>query len=109
MPVLPLSEMYQAWHVPTRYIRQHSVDGLFVIIVNIGNYSTVKPVLKDHCHDRPPVLTDHIFVANGVVFQDRFYCIVGLYLNELMYCLLLILMWLQHVQGAVTLLISYID
>ncbi len=22
-----------------------------------------------------PVLTDHIFVANGVVFQDRFYCI----------------------------------
>ncbi len=26
------------------------------------------------CHQRPPVLTDHIFVANGVVFQDRFYC-----------------------------------
>ena len=61
--------------------------------------STVKPVLRDHYHDRPPVLTghtfeaerrtfqynwtchqrppvlkDHIFVANGVVFQDRFYC-----------------------------------
>ncbi len=26
------------------------------------------------CQQRPPVLTDHIFVANGVVFQDRFYC-----------------------------------
>ncbi len=61
--------------------------------------STVKPVLRDHCHEkppvltdhaflaegptfrynltchqRPPVLTDHIFVANGVVFPDRFYC-----------------------------------
>ncbi len=59
---------------------------------------TEKPLLRDHCHERlpvltdnafsagptfqyywtchqrPPVLTDHIFVANGVVFQDRFYC-----------------------------------
>ena len=57
----------------------------------------VKPILRDHCHESPPVLTDHIFsaegptfhynwtchqrppvlifVANGVVFQDRFYCI----------------------------------
>ncbi len=56
---------------------------------------TVKPVLKDHCHDRPPVLRDqiilpsqsnwtchhrppglrdHIFMASGVVFQDRLYC-----------------------------------
>ena len=60
----------------------------------------MKPVLRDHCyetppvwqtthfwqglhlifqynwtcHRRPPVLTDHIFVVNGVVFQDRFYC-----------------------------------
>ena len=64
------------------------------------NVNTVKPVLRDHCqerppvltdhtflaegptiqynwtcHQRPPVLTDHIFVANGVVFQNRFYCI----------------------------------
>ncbi len=60
-------------------------------------YTTVKTVFRDHCHERPPVLdhtilvgptfqhnwtchqrpralTDHIFVANGVVFQDRFYC-----------------------------------
>ncbi len=60
---------------------------------------TVKPVLRDHCHERPPVLTDHafsagptfqynltchqrppvltdhIFVANGLVFQNRFHCI----------------------------------
>ncbi len=61
---------------------------------------TVKPVLRDHCHDRqsvlkdhillaegptfhcnwtfqqrPPVLRDHIFfMDNGAVFQGRFYC-----------------------------------
>ena len=47
------------------------------------------PVLTDHtflvgptfqynltCHQTPPVLTDHIFVANGVAFQDRFYCTI---------------------------------
>ncbi len=47
------------------------------------------PVLKDHilligpihvfqcnwtCHQRPSVLRDHIFMANGVVFQDWFCC-----------------------------------
>ena len=61
-------------------------------------YFTVKPVLWDHCHERPPVLNDHIlcrfscisvqinlslkatflrdhiFMDNGVVFEDRFYC-----------------------------------
>ncbi len=26
------------------------------------------------CYQRLPVLTDHLFVANGVIFQDRFYC-----------------------------------
>ncbi len=63
------------------------------------NWSTVKPVLRNCCHERQPVLTDntflaegptfqynwtcnqrssvlldHNFVANGLVFQDRFYC-----------------------------------
>ena len=61
---------------------------------------TVEPVLRDHyherppvlkdrqvsaesptfqckwtCHQKPPVLRDHIFMANGAVFQYRFYCI----------------------------------
>ncbi len=61
----------------------------------------VKPVLRDHCHERPPVLKDqvflaegakfqcnwtsyqrppvlwdHSFMANDVVFPDRFYCTV---------------------------------
>ncbi len=61
--------------------------------------STVKPVLRDHCHEglpvltdhlllaerptfqyfwtchqRPPVFPDHIFVANRGAFQERFYC-----------------------------------
>ena len=32
----------------------------------------VKPVLRDqsdHCHERPPVLTDHTFLAEGPTFQ----------------------------------------
>ncbi len=63
-------------------------------------HHTVKPVLRDHCHERLPVLKDQIFLAegpsfqcnelslspkticleklhlmaNGVVLQDRFYC-----------------------------------
>ncbi len=77
--------------------------------------NTVKLVLRDHCHDRPPVLkdhtflvegptfqynctchqrqpalSDHIFVAKGVVFQDRFYCIiewVHYYVTALSICL----------------------
>ncbi len=67
-------------------------------------HTTVKPVLRDHCDERPPVLKDHTFLAAGptfqynhdnwtchqipsawrdhtfvvnwVVFQDRFYLIV---------------------------------
>ncbi len=27
------------------------------------------------CHQRPPVLKDHIFMANGVVLHDSVYCI----------------------------------
>ncbi len=32
-------------------------------------HTTVKPVLRDHCHERPPVLTDHTFSAEGPTFQ----------------------------------------
>ncbi len=31
--------------------------------------NTMKPVLRDHCDERPPVLTDHIFTAEGPTFQ----------------------------------------
>ncbi len=30
---------------------------------------TVEPVLRDHCHERPPVLTDHTFFAERPTFQ----------------------------------------
>ncbi len=33
--------------------------------------NTVKPVLRDHCHERPPVLKDHTFLAEGPTFQDN--------------------------------------
>ncbi len=29
---------------------------------------TVKVVLRDHCHDGPSVLKDHIFLSEGAVF-----------------------------------------
>ena len=73
--------------------------------------STVKPVLTGHCHERPPVLTDHtflaegptfkynwtchqrppvmtdhIFMANGVVFQERFYCTSHCYIKTPITC-----------------------
>ncbi len=53
---------------------------------------TVKSVLRDHCHERPPVLKDQIFLVDcptfqwqchkrspvlwpmGVVLQERLYC-----------------------------------
>ncbi len=35
---------------------------------------TVKPVLRDHCHERPPVLTDHAFSAEGPTFQYKWTC-----------------------------------
>ncbi len=58
-------------------------------------HNTVKSAWTDHCHQRPPVLKDQVFLAEGpkfqcnwtchqrphlyvqwVVFQDRFHCTV---------------------------------
>ncbi len=30
---------------------------------------TVEPVLRDNCHERPPVLKDQIFLAEGPIFS----------------------------------------
>ena len=30
---------------------------------------TVKHFLRDHCYERPPVLKNHIFLAEGPTFQ----------------------------------------
>ncbi len=89
---------YYGTHIPScnYYYRTISLDFLV-----LAGSCTVKSVLRDHCHERPtvltdhkfvaerptfqynwtchqrpPVLTDHIFLANGVVFQDRFYCTI---------------------------------
>ncbi len=32
---------------------------------------TMKPVLKDHCHERPPVLKDYDFLTEGPIFQCK--------------------------------------
>ena len=46
-----------------------------LILVNIISIKlteivyTVKPVLRDHCHERPPVLTDYAFLAQEPTFQ----------------------------------------
>ncbi len=83
-----------SWTVHTSMFYCTTLTGKFCIV------NTVKPILKDHCHERPPVLKDqiflaqrtafhcswtchqrppilrdHILMAHGVVFQDRFYCI----------------------------------
>ncbi len=35
----------------------------------VARLNTVKPVLKEDYHKRPPVLKDHIFMAEGPTFQ----------------------------------------
>ncbi len=34
-----------------------------------SEWIAVKPVLRDHCHEKPPVLMDHIFLAEGPTLQ----------------------------------------
>ena len=80
-----------------KYIEIRNVPvHVYIKIIN-----PVKPVLRDHCfetpplwkttifwhknllfktnkrtcHQRPPVLRDHIYLLRGVVFQDRFHCV----------------------------------
>ncbi len=43
--------------------------GTRVVLETVDN--TVKPVLRDHCHERPPVFTDHTFLAQGTKFQHN--------------------------------------
>ena len=69
-----------------RYITQHifkHLDKSFLKIHRLkfplqcrrGNshvlleFCTVEPVLRDHCHERPPVLKDQIFLAEGPIFS----------------------------------------
>ncbi len=37
--------------------------------------TTVKPVLRDNCHERPPVLKDDILLAEGPIFQCNWTCL----------------------------------
>ena len=48
----------------------HCLSGLSCFLRN----GTVKPVMKDHCHERPPVLTDHAFLAERPTFQYNWTC-----------------------------------
>ena len=52
-------------------LRIRSLKDFFNILQSdvINNVVTVKPVLRDHCHERPPVLKDHTFLAEGPTFQ----------------------------------------
>ncbi len=36
--------------------------------VHTGTRNTAKPLLKDHCHERPPVLKDKMVLAKGPAF-----------------------------------------
>ena len=39
-------------------------------------YTSVEHDLCPTCYERPPVLSDHFWWAEGVVAQDRFYCTI---------------------------------
>ncbi len=96
-------------HLGISFIVQgHLVHLCYLSMIDLCK--TVKPVLRDHCHERPPVLKDHtflgghtfqynwtchqrppvlidhIFKANGVVFQDRFHCTRICHAEQCTYC-----------------------
>ncbi len=55
------------------------------------------------CHQRPPVLRDHMFMANRVILQDRFYCmyLTNIYLSGYTECNIRLqccsmLFWIVH-------------
>ncbi len=67
-----LQDVKWCWKLP-------DVDLHVTMCIYPDNYSnihpiicyTVKPVLRDHCHDRPPVLKDHTFLAEGPTFKHN--------------------------------------
>ncbi len=58
-------------------IRMHGCNLLLVFRTStestVGS-NTVQSVLRDHCHERPPVLKDLIFLAEGPTFQCNWTC-----------------------------------
>ena len=48
---------------------------LKVMAVSVKMYTTVEHDFCMTCYERPPVLRDRFCGAEGVVAQDRFYCI----------------------------------
>ncbi len=48
------------------YVQSQSAMQYVSTIVHV---CTVKPVLGDHCHERPPVLTDRTFLAEEPTLQ----------------------------------------
>ena len=52
----------------TTFISDYSLD-LCMQGVSLPIFTTVKPVLRDHGHERPAVLTDHTFLVEGPTFQ----------------------------------------
>ncbi len=46
----------------------HTVRSQIAYIPLITFFSTVNPVLRDHCHERPPVLKDQVFLTEGPTF-----------------------------------------
>ncbi len=99
LPWSPLPQCKTVAHI--RYACKVIRQFLLGTTISLNQYFlyTVKPVLRDHCderppvlkdhqfwaqsltfqckltcHQRPPVLRDHIFMADGVVCPDRFHC-----------------------------------
>ncbi len=49
-----------------------------MIYVYVG---TVKPVMRDYCHERPPVLNNNIFPGKGLIFQCNWTCLSNPHFN----------------------------
>ena len=45
-----------------------------IFFIGSSSSSTEKPVLRDHCRNRSPVLKDHAFLAECRTFQHKLTC-----------------------------------
>ncbi len=61
--------LYVKYHGYRRVSRKKITSLEHVEMISTFHFITVEPVLRDHCHERPPVLTDHTFLAERPIFQ----------------------------------------
>ncbi len=66
--------MYVQWNQSWEITGMRDYAPVLKIQRFLAEGRTFQIITEPSCHQRPPAMPDHIFVANGMVFQDRFYC-----------------------------------